>query len=793
MKIFKAKFVIWFIIIFGFIVFLPKISVIKQFTYNSDSLVQTLNFIQNTSKSTVFLKNWPFVASNTIKIRPNSDVVYFSLSDYDINNLPTLKLIYNTKTYFLEVDFDWDERLLDDNILHFKPFYVDSIHSEITYEVIVSNDNSVPWKLEVSSVDLNAFDYAFKYDHDSSYAQDIDIISREDWWAQNELMYTDSKQWKARFIYLKEQAKIPVSEEDKKKRKEKSDKKKKINQYLMTKFKSDNTIVHDNNEHKWRPLAWPIEQTEYVKWIVIHHTDTNGMERSSEELVRSIYNYHSVSRWWGDVWYNYLIGTDWKIFEWRLGWDYTVAAHALWNNRSTLWIALIWNYESNYITWQQRQSLDKLVSHLTKKYGINLSEKHYFHKECFWKYCTSPIRSFRKYPLVWHKDVGHTTCPWKNIYSDLENYRTQTLASTLNLVLNPIDINMNEYFFNDFSKTVTILEELEKRVAKFDVTTKKNKPAKVVTFSSPSNPLFAKEKENIKPVIIETVEEKPLVDTVERTTYEMKNKIKIRLSFPFDKFINIKLNSKLHEIKRVGDSLFYNNKIQKKITIKNPSNSVLEIVWWERYQAWDKEKKYNDNKYKGDITVYVKDSKLVVVNEVYLNDYLKWLGEVSNNHHKEKIKTIIIAARTYARWYMEKARKFPWEYYDGSDDPAEFQRYLGYSLELRTENVKNYVDETHWEYITYQWYIIKPWYFHSSNWNTRSFKEYCATNGSTDCGRYPFLKSVDDPGGKWKERKWHGVWISWDGATYFAENGWGYKRILKYFLTGVEINKLDNM
>jgi hypothetical protein len=32
---------------------------------------------------------------------------------------------------------------------------------------------------------------------------------------------------------------------------------------------------------------------------------------------------------------------------------------------------------------------------------------------------------------------------------------------------------------------------------------------------------------------------------------------------------------------------------------------------------------------------------------------------VSNTDDTEKIKTIVIAARTYARWYMTKANKFP--------------------------------------------------------------------------------------------------------------------------------------
>jgi hypothetical protein len=35
------------------------------------------------------------------------------------------------------------------------------------------------------------------------------------------------------------------------------------------------------------------------------------------------------------------------------------------------------------------------------------------------------------------------------------------------------------------------------------------------------------------------------------------------------------------------------------------------------------------------------------------------LGEVSNTENIEKIKTIIISARTYATWYTTMDRKFP--------------------------------------------------------------------------------------------------------------------------------------
>lgn len=61
----------------------------------------------------------------------------------------------------------------------------------------------------------------------------------------------------------------------------------------------------------------------------------------------------------------------------------------------------------------------------------------------------------------------------------------------------------------------------------------------------------------------------------------------------------------------------------------------------------------------------------------------------------EKIKTIVVAARSYAKHYMSpQNRKYNTKLYDGSDDPDSFQKYLGYGYESRSPNVALQVDNT---------------------------------------------------------------------------------------------------
>ncbi len=146
------------------------------------------------------------------------------------------------------------------------------------------------------------------------------------------------------------------------------------------------------------------------------------------------------------------------------------------------------------------------------------------------------------------------------------------------------------------------------------------------------------------------------------------------------------------------------------------------------------------------VEVFNENGKLVVVNHIPLEWYLKGMGEVSNTDHPEKIKTIIVAARTYADFYMDREnRKFNTTRYDGSDDPDEFQKYLGYSYELRSPNVAKLVDATAGKKIYYNGIRIKPWYFSVSSGRTLSALEYCANANGKKCEDIPYLQSVADP------------------------------------------------
>ena len=253
----------------------------------------------------------------------------------------------------------------------------------------------------------------------------IIIISRSEWWAEEEYRYINSSFWKKilknnKYNSLLWQKKWNnYSEKTKKsiilKNKIASEKKIKQNKYLAINFSTDIKLIEYNKFDWENKLAWPIWKTEFVKNIVIHHTESEY--KNSWDWIKKIQKYHSINREWWDIWYHYIIWYDWEIFEWRAGWDYVVSAHDTWNNRSTVWISIMWNYTKKELNSQQYNSLKKLVSFLTKKYWIDLNKKIPYHRECFWKDCENWLETNYYFPIVWHRDWKNTACPWEKNYN----------------------------------------------------------------------------------------------------------------------------------------------------------------------------------------------------------------------------------------------------------------------------------------------------------------------------------------------------------------------------------------
>ncbi|WP_238017911.1 N-acetylmuramoyl-L-alanine amidase [Dactylosporangium sp. AC04546] len=119
----------------------------------------------------------------------------------------------------------------------------------------------------------------------------------------------------------------------------------------------------DERQMDWRPQYAP-----YVKAVAVHHTATpNGYSESDvPKILRSIYQFQTVSRGWGDIGYNVLVDRFGRLWEGRSGGlaRPVVGAQAGGFNTGTAGIAIIGDYRtttvppavveatSTYVAWK---------------------------------------------------------------------------------------------------------------------------------------------------------------------------------------------------------------------------------------------------------------------------------------------------------------------------------------------------------------------------------------------------------------------------------------------------------
>ena len=92
------------------------------------------------------------------------------------------------------------------------------------------------------------------------------------------------------------------------------------------------------------------------------------------------------------------------MYEGRAGGDYTVGAHVSWNNRSSVGISVIGNFEVDVLVKEQQKAIEAFMTVLSKKYGIDTNITRTGHKACkVNEACLT--RDFDITSLVGHRDV----------------------------------------------------------------------------------------------------------------------------------------------------------------------------------------------------------------------------------------------------------------------------------------------------------------------------------------------------------------------------------------------------
>lgn len=183
--------------------------------------------------------------------------------------------------------------------------------------------------------------------------------------------------------------------------------------------------------------------------------------------------------------------------------------------------------------------------------------------------------------------------------------------------------------------------------------------------------------------------------------------------------------------------------------------------------------------YRGILMIYNLNGKLVVVNKVDIEDYIRGVvpSEMPSSWSIEAHKAQAIAARSYALANLGKRSS---RGYDLKDTPED-QAYGGASAERPRTNKA--VDDTKEVVLVYDLKIIPAYYSASAGGQTKS-------SGDVWIQNLPYLKSVPSYDGNIKKNG-HGVGMSQHGANNLAKSGYNSYQILQYFYQGVKFAKIN--
>lgn len=145
--------------------------------------------------------------------------------------------------------------------------------------------------------------------------------------------------------------------------------------------------------------------------------------------------------------------------------------------------------------------------------------------------------------------------------------------------------------------------------------------------------------------------------------------------------------------------------------------------------------------YAGRLELVQGENGVVVVNDIYMEDYLKKVvpSEMPTSYEKEALKAQAVCARTYA--YMQIQSNTYSQYGAQVDDSTNFQVYNNVATDERTAAA---VQETYGKLLLYEGKPIEAYYFSTSCGTTADSSVW-----GSDPEKTPYLKSKAlQPGGK---------------------------------------------
>jgi len=221
-------------------------------------------------------------------------------------------------------------------------------------------------------------------------------------------------------------------------------------------------------DESWREKDCCPRYASSVEMAFIHHTaGTNSYSRSqSAAIVRSIYRFHTKTRHWSDIGYNFLVDRYGQIFEGRYGGmdRPVIGAHVKAFNRGSTGISLMGNFQNARPTSAMITSLKRLLAWKLDIHHVPPASKVYMKAAGG----DPKFKEGHRYlfnRISGHRDGQQTACPGNYAYRLLPSIRTSVnrlglpkiyLPNTSSSTLRPDGNGVNETVLvrATFSQTV---------------------------------------------------------------------------------------------------------------------------------------------------------------------------------------------------------------------------------------------------------------------------------------------------------------------------------------------------
>jgi hypothetical protein len=177
-------------------------------------------------------------------------------------------------------------------------------------------------------------------------------------------------------------------------------------------------------DESWRTCC--VRYAPSVEMAFIHHTaGTNSYSCSdSAAIVRSIYRFHTKTRGWSDIGYNFLIDRCGNTFEGRYGGitSTRIGAHVLGFNTGTTGISLMGNFQDAKPTTSMVTALKRLLAWKLDVHHVPADGTVVMVSGGNPKYPAGKRVNFHR--ISGHRDGQQTACPGTYVYQLLPSIRT---------------------------------------------------------------------------------------------------------------------------------------------------------------------------------------------------------------------------------------------------------------------------------------------------------------------------------------------------------------------------------